>query len=73
MSLLLFLRIYTNQEWWHMPVILVLRRLRQKELEFKASLGYRARLCLKTTKIHHLSSLPSLQNYSLDTCHVAVF
>jgi hypothetical protein len=26
--------------WWHTPVNLVLRRLRQEELEFEANLGY---------------------------------
>jgi hypothetical protein len=27
--------------WWHTPVILVLRRLRQENFKFKASLGYK--------------------------------
>jgi hypothetical protein len=30
-----------------MPIILTLRRLRQKDCKFKASLGYTARPCLK--------------------------
>jgi hypothetical protein len=29
-----------GQAEWYMPVILALRRLRQEDLEFKASLGY---------------------------------
>jgi hypothetical protein len=36
--------------WWHMPVILVLWRFRQEHLEFKASLGYIVRNCLKKEK-----------------------
>jgi hypothetical protein len=32
-----------------MPVILALRRLRQENLEFEASLGYITRACLKKT------------------------
>lgn len=26
--------------WWHTPVILAFRRVRQEDLKFKASLGY---------------------------------
>jgi hypothetical protein len=33
-----------------MPVVLVLGRLRQKNLEFEASSGYTVRLCLKNKK-----------------------
>jgi hypothetical protein len=33
----------------HTPVIPVLRRLKQEDREFKASLGYRGTPCLKTT------------------------
>jgi hypothetical protein len=29
-----------NQAWWYTPVIPKLRRLRQEDSEFKASLGY---------------------------------
>jgi hypothetical protein len=31
-----------------MPAISALRRLKQEDLKFKASLGYISRLCLKT-------------------------
>jgi hypothetical protein len=33
-----------------MPIIPVLGRLRQENYKFKASLGYLARLCFKTSK-----------------------
>jgi hypothetical protein len=33
--------------WWLSPVITTLRRLRLENHEFKASLGYRAKPCLK--------------------------
>jgi hypothetical protein len=39
-----------SQVWWHRPVISALQRLRQKDLGFKASLGYIARPCLKRRK-----------------------
>jgi hypothetical protein len=37
------------QAWWHMLVILALRRRTQEDLKFKASLGYRVGYCLKKT------------------------
>jgi hypothetical protein len=30
----------TYQEWWHTSVISALRRLRQKDHDFEANLGY---------------------------------
>jgi hypothetical protein len=35
---------------WHLPVILTLRRLRQDDQEYEATLGYLARPCLKKQK-----------------------
>jgi hypothetical protein len=42
-----------------MPVIPALERLRQEDLEFKASLGYIGRPCLKNKK-EKIASKPSL-------------
>jgi hypothetical protein len=36
--------------WWYLAVIPALGRLRQKDCEFKASLGYIVRSCPKTKK-----------------------
>jgi hypothetical protein len=36
--------------WWHMTIISALRRVRQEDREFKASLGYTVRLCFKNLK-----------------------
>jgi hypothetical protein len=41
---------YTGWVWWYLPVTPELRRQRQKDHEFKASLNYTLRLCLKTTR-----------------------
>jgi hypothetical protein len=32
-----------SQVWWHMPVILALGRLREKDKKFKTGLGYTAK------------------------------
>jgi hypothetical protein len=37
--------------WWYMPVIPVLRRLRQKDTEFKANQGHIMKPCLKKKKM----------------------
>jgi hypothetical protein len=47
--------------WWHMPVIPALRRLRQ------ASLNYRERPCLKTTKQNKKHGEATLLNRALLT------
>ena len=36
-----------NQEWWHMPVIPVLGRLKQEDHRFKANLSNLVRHCFK--------------------------
>jgi hypothetical protein len=40
-------RINESHAWWYTPVIPGLGRLRQKDHEFEATLGYVVRLCLK--------------------------
>jgi hypothetical protein len=39
--------------WWCTPVIPAFGRQRQEDGEFKTSLGYIARPCLKTKTKHH--------------------
>jgi hypothetical protein len=39
-----------SQVWWHTPEFPALRRLRQEDSKFKASLGYTAKPCLKNQK-----------------------
>jgi hypothetical protein len=41
------LKIKLNQVWCHTPVILEIIRIRQEGTEFKDSLGYTGRPCLK--------------------------
>jgi hypothetical protein len=36
---------FKNKAWWYMPIILVLKRLKQEDCEFKSSLGDIARPC----------------------------
>jgi hypothetical protein len=36
-----------SQAWWYMPVTPALRRQRQEDMEFRVSLWYEVRLCLK--------------------------
>jgi hypothetical protein len=36
--------------WWYIPVIPALRRLRQEDYEYEASLNYIAKFCLKKKK-----------------------
>jgi hypothetical protein len=42
-----FLNENSNKVWWYTPIITTVRRLKQEDCEFEASLGYRVRSCLK--------------------------
>lgn len=42
--------LWRQEPHFHMPVVLVLRSLRQEDLKFKANLGSTERPCLKTLK-----------------------
>ena len=52
---------YSNNALWHTSKIPALRRPREKDLQFEASLRYLARLCFKTNKTRKVVSLPRLQ------------
>jgi hypothetical protein len=43
-------KVSLSQAWWHTPLIPALRRLKQKDHKFEASLGYIARPSLKKKK-----------------------
>jgi hypothetical protein len=68
-----------SQECWYTPVILALRMLKQDDWEFKASLGYIVRPCLKTNKQKRdpemplfllvLQGFPFTGEESLDSSH----
>jgi hypothetical protein len=40
-------KLMLNEVWWYIPVISVLKTLRQKNLKFKASIGYLVKPGLK--------------------------
>jgi hypothetical protein len=44
--------------WWHTPVIPGVRRLRQENHQFEASMGYIVKPCLKTTTKNTNKSSP---------------
>jgi hypothetical protein len=43
-------KVNVSLEWWYRPIISELGRLKQEDLEFKASLDYIARPCPKKKK-----------------------
>jgi hypothetical protein len=49
---------FRSWAWWCIPVIPALKRWKQKDQEFKASMSYMARPCLKKTKWIQKSHLP---------------
>jgi hypothetical protein len=51
-----------HQAWWYTPAIPALRRLSQEDLEFKVSLGYIVRPCLKKNQGYDKSTASIILN-----------
>jgi hypothetical protein len=53
------------QVWGYTLVISALGRLRQEDVKFKASLGYRAKLCLKNKNLSRQKKKTTFNKYLL--------